>query len=256
MKVRNGFVTNSSSSSFVIGKIGDATITVDAVYKKIKSFYDEYYAKGRTLCSYIDQTPYFGVKYHRDPETNHIIFEFDRNMKYSEEAALESNLKQNFGISIYDMFPVYEWSHCDTYKEYEDYWLKKMFEDQSWGCHAPFTIGDFSQKTITWLHFKAKKDDTVHDCGFNSDVLLWYYPYMEEAIEGLSCNECNMHGCCDEYECEECKAVLGKHPDIIDDNACILLLGRICIYSECGYIPEGIVDRISDISEFYCNHMG
>ena len=40
MKVRLDFVTNSSSSSFIIGKRGDKN-TKDTVFLKIVSFYNE-----------------------------------------------------------------------------------------------------------------------------------------------------------------------------------------------------------------------
>ena len=40
------------------------------------------------------------------------------------------------------------------------------------------------------------------------------------------------------------------------DKACLFLLGRICIHSECGYIPEYVVEKLSEVSEYACNHMG
>ena len=40
------------------------------------------------------------------------------------------------------------------------------------------------------------------------------------------------------------------------NNPCFEFLGQVCIYSESGKIPDPIVKEISEICEFYCNHMG
>ena len=48
MKIRRDFVTNSSSSSFIIGKDGDNT-NIDIIFNIIKEFYIEYLMKVQTL---------------------------------------------------------------------------------------------------------------------------------------------------------------------------------------------------------------
>lgn len=60
---------------------------------------------------------------------------------------------------------------------------------------------------------------------------------------------------CNREECEQQKIFL-KGKDVPEDKACLYLLGRICIHSECGYIPDYVVEKLSGISEYSCNHMG
>lgn len=43
---------------------------------------------------------------------------------------------------------------------------------------------------------------------------------------------------------------------IPESKAYLHLLGRICIYSECGYISDYVVKKLSEVAEYSCNHMG
>ena len=47
-----------------------------------------------------------------------------------------------------------------------------------------------------------------------------------------------------------------KQNHIPKEKACLYILGRICIYSECGFIPYDIQEELYKISEFACRHMG
>ena len=55
LKIRNGFVTNSSSSSFIIGKANDNTVTIDSVYQEIKEFYKQYYKSCSEMYDYVEK---------------------------------------------------------------------------------------------------------------------------------------------------------------------------------------------------------
>ena len=110
-----------------------------------------------------------------------------------------------------------EWLNCETYQEYERYFSEKMREEK---VEAPFAICNLRDKNgIAWITADLdQKQDLTND----SDVLLWY---MEDNIDNTM------------------------------ENPLYQLLGQICIYSECGYIPDIIVDELYDMAEYSCNHM-
>ena len=55
MKIRMDFVTNSSSSSFIIGKAKQNNYTVEDVYTILKKLYLKYEEKKQELIPYIDK---------------------------------------------------------------------------------------------------------------------------------------------------------------------------------------------------------
>ena len=207
MKKRNDFVTNSSSSSYIIGKTEDNTVTKEVVYQLVKRLYQQL----------LD-----------DPDIND---ETEAN-RYSEET--------------------FAWLVCETYEDYEAYWLVKMEAEEEKGryIHAPFTIADFAEtKDVHWLHEGGEK--RPHEINSDTEVLNWYYDY---AYAAFHCEDfCNM--------CEEAKECIPiqeeiKKRNIPEEKACLYLLGRICIYSEECYMPLFVEEKLCSIAEYACRHMG
>lgn len=259
MKIRCDFVTNSSSSSFVIGKKDDTSATIESVFKTIKKLYKEMLEARDAAIEYIKSHPKMKVEYITKDDSGH----FECTEKdWKKRMNLEDKFEKQCGLSTWDWIDKeYEWLNCETYLDYERYWLDKMQADESHRTYAPFTIGDFlDEKEITWLHFPfdPEYDSKTHIVNSKSSVIGWYFPYIEEAFkyEG-SCDGCWHAEYCEycKEDCAEQRELIANH-NIPEDKACLYLLGRVCIHSESGYIPDYVVQKLSKISEFSCNHMG
>jgi hypothetical protein len=257
MKVRSDFVTNSSSSSFVIGKKDDTSATIESVFQIVKSLYRELLSNRDSALEYIMSHPDAGIQYVEEDGCGH--FTAASIPDYDKRRGIMDAFERNFNVSIFEYYATnYEWLNCNTYLEYQDYWLNKMAHTD-WRVHAPFTIADFlEEKEIEWLHyhFNPEYDTKVHRVNSKSDVLGWYFPYIEEAFAYTDgCDNCRCVEWCDKEECHEAmSSVVDKN--IPEDKACLYMLGRVCIHSESGYMPNYVVNKLCDISEYSCNHMG
>lgn len=247
MKIRTDFVTNSSSSSFVINR--KELMTKDAAFLEIRKYYAELYEKIDKIKEMIEsgdttlrlETDEFG-KYNFTSDGRSWW-----DMRDEDEKFLDS-----LGLSKYDRVEVLkDWLNCNSYAEYEAYWLEKL----QGGETAPFTIVDFSERTVRWLHW-SKGEEEVADYGTDSYILDWYFPYLEECMESASCDSCEYRECCEEEECME-DMLKAKKKAFTDDNACMVLLGsNICVCSESSYMPEYVTDKLAGCCHYWCGHMG
>lgn len=253
MKIRSDYVTNSSSSSFVIGKKDDESVTIESAFQLIKDFYKEFLSKRDAVIQYIKTKPELGLVYRKSKYGNYYNFDFTVG-NFAKEGLLKEIIERDFGISIWDNFEAeYNWLNCKSYQDYEKYWLDKM-TNSNLGIHAPFTICDFfEEKEVNWLHYNG--DKRVNKVNSKSNILNWYFECAEEVFANKTCEECGASDWCDKEECEKERKLITEG-NIPENKACLYLLGRICIHSEDCYMPEYVTDKLSIISEYSCNHMG
>ena len=106
-------------------------------------------------------------------------------------------------------------------------------------------------RTTLYIYFKNKRE-----------IFIWSIKQLTAGIEVqlmefIQNKELNASDCLRKMMflvLDECKE---NHKLIFPkDKACLYLLGRVCVCSECGYIPDCVVEKLGDISEYWCKHMG
>lgn len=223
-KIRLDYVTNSSSSSFIIGSINE-DLNIDDVFVLIRDLYCELNKKIDSIKIFIQKHPNLHLSY-----SDKRGLYFNEKINFEKEMGIRKMIEDTFSIDLYDVRPLKntDWLNLHTYQEYQNYWIERIKDSEfDYNVHAPFTIIDFLNPKTTFLHFHYDHKIVVEteDVSNHSDIYLWY---LDEDEILYSVNK---------------------------EKAC-LSLGRYCISSECGYIPNFVVYQLYELCKYACNHMG
>lgn len=235
MKIRTDFVTNSSSSSFIL-----------PVSEEIPSLYD-------AVCKYID-CHNTGVKIAegalkvirsfsglQDCKDLSIVWKLER------DGAVYNALKQYLAsqpirLHILDL----EWLSDDDLWEYPD---KSEFGPETYQYDKlPHLVVD---------HLLAP-DEYLDAYGVWDEAVWWYSDYADADYSGIIMQYADDF--VPEYDEDVAMTtvstteVLQEHPEL--RPACIRSLGRFGFYKGEECMDQALVKGLAQISNFYCNHMG
>ena len=246
MKIRNDFVTNSSSSSFIIGKHDDTTVTIDSVFQMIRTLHIEFKECQERLqqlsgCTNSIHRSVFSNSFSYDTASDGPVLLFGE--QYEADKFDRSHIHHATIIvapALYDQLNSFcdEHDTCDWYFEYSDdeidgWWDRcETYEDYLAECKAqdilpPFVIADFSNPVLD----TPLLDDTTDSGNW---ILHYYHSHDSDRI---------------------LRRIQNKQ--IPEEQACLYLLGKICVYAnECHHFYEYIADQLAKQSTYYSKHMG
>ena len=226
MKYRNDFVTNSSSSSFVVSQNNDIN-DVDKLFIFIKCSYAKWLLAQKDMIQFCIEHKEFNVektngKVHISP-----IHSYKDEKGRQRNWKLSQMIEDKFGVSIHETFDRnIDWMSANTYAEYLELTKNQKYVDANF---KPFEIIDIN--------------NPEEDAEIINEIIDWYYPCYGEYDPDSSCKYCDFEAttnCVENIEREEF----------------IKLNGRLCVWSECGYIPDFVRKELENICILHCNHMG
>jgi hypothetical protein len=275
MKIRTDFVTNSSSSSYIISrnKIGE-NATVHDLHTTVLGFYKELSDKNKLI---IKLAKAHGLRYSggklTDTKGNRMWFWNDNEYPDFQKAVLEKT-----GIGIRDHYSL-SYSFCEdegsaTPNNYYDVEIPKMDAALDKDSDLCIFVGEgwrvyllgwyFSDCRINWEFNWDTQDPDGLRWQYNDWSQFNWHRYDEDDFDLCEddigktgrpllnyekvCKRCEKHGNC----------TLAKHMDVngYTLHSAAEYLGEFVITGWDGSFPRYVDKRLKEISNYACNHMG
>ncbi len=229
MKYRSDFVTNSSSSSFIITKDNEIN-DVEKLFQYLKVLYCKWINAKEQMVEYCKNNKDFNVTVDKDGNTTiKSIYGYKTEEARNKSHKLCDILNEKFGMDYWDSLDYYtDWLSCETYTDYIEHTKDEPYISF---YKKPFEIFDFSNIT------EENKSDI-------NSVISWYFPCYDYETSESSCRWCGKNGT------ELCDKLKKKEVQMPTE------FGNVCVFSECGYIPDFVRNELEKICSLHCNHMG
>lgn len=230
MKIRKDFVTNSSSSSFIISKNSEYN-TEESIYQHIKSIVIEYKQILDDISDKLEKQYILNKNYTISDKNNNQLSDkiFD---------TIDEDIRSKYEyISIYDIIGYKNYNHI---KEL----LNRIINNN--------TYAEYSENNIDQESFRIIDLSNENNTDYGIlDIAGWY----------IGCYNDNIS---DRYKCKYCDEVSKGYCYIANNNynsdtKMYTILGRYAIYEEDGMkyrLPDYIKLRLDNISDYSCWHMG
>lgn len=264
MKVRLSFVTNSSSSSFIIGA-PNSSYTVDDIYDVIKEEVLKEEEKYKNFIKIMDEN---GIKYRLlqsfCPYTKEVAINEEASRKKFQELEFFTGDEQYKNTFSSFSFYIKEEIVFDTYEKYSEYWDKKTKEIK-YSC-APFAIYDLSKKQPVFSLGLLEYSSTKCTCGkiisnnlynsFSREMMYFFeFPNYIYTYMG-NCKICENWEYCDsdaKAMCKETKERIIKEK-IPSEKCALFFLGKILVRSFHG-LKDQTYRRLQDMSNLHSSSL-